>query len=133
LEPMAKSSTVVKCEKHGLHYDSAKTSGCVLCRRESGELPPPRPGAAASSSPAPASSGSLGLALAVTAVLVGATTFAMQTVHAQFLEWLRTTGNPSAFESGSTYQQKQMDGVLKELEEQGGGEEGGGEGEGEEE
>lgn len=120
MEPMAKPTSVVKCEKHGLHYDSARTSGCVVCRRESGELPPPRPGAAASSQ-ASASSGSLGVALAVTAVLVGATTFAMQTVHTQFLEWLRNTGNPSAFESGTTYQQQQMDGVLKELEEQGGG------------
>lgn len=132
MEPLAKSSTVVKCEKHGLHYDSARTSGCVVCRRESGELPPARPGAAAASSQASGSSGSLGVALAVTAVLVGAATFAMQTVHTQFLEWLRNTGNPSAFESGTTYQQKQMDGVLQELKEQG-GEDGGDTGGGEEE
>lgn len=118
MEPMAKPTSVVKCEKHGLHYDSSKTSGCVVCRRESGELPPPRATAAA----APAgSSGSLGTALAVTAVLVAVTAFAMQMVHGQFQEWLRNTGNPSAYETGSTYQQKQMDGVLKELEQQGGG------------
>lgn len=121
MEPAAKSTSVVKCEKHGLHYDSAKTSGCVVCRRESGELPPTRPAAAAS---APSgSSGSLGMALAVTAVLIGVAAFAMQLVHGQFQTWLRDTGNPSAYQTGTTYQQKQMDGVLKEMKEQGGGSE----------
>jgi hypothetical protein len=119
MEPMAKPTSVVKCEKHGLHYDSAKTSGCVLCRRESGELPPPRPGAAAASSSASGSSGSLGMALAVTAVLVGVTAFAMQGVHTRFQEWLRNTGNTSEVPTmGTAYQQKQMDGALKELKEQ---------------
>lgn len=125
MEPMARSASVVKCEKHGLHYDSAKTSGCVVCRRESGELPPVRPGgAAAASSAASGSSGSLGAALAVTAVLVLGATFAMQLVHTEFIKWLRDTGNPSAFEPGvgvaTTYQQEQMDGALKELKDQGG-------------
>ena len=119
MEPMARPASVLKCEKHGLHYDSAKASGCVVCRRESGELPPPRPGAAASA-PAAGSSGSLGAALAVTAVLVGVTTFAMQLVHTQFTEWLRSIGNSSALEAGNTYQQQQIDGALKELKEQGG-------------
>ena len=121
MDPMAKPTSVVKCEKHGLHYDSAKTSGCVLCRRESGELPPPRPGAAAPSSAAP-SSGSLGMALAVAAMLVGVTSFAMQMVHTQFQEWLRNTGNSTSLfdpgQSGGTYQEKQMEGVMKELKEQ---------------
>lgn len=121
MEPMAKPTSVVKCEKHGLHYDSARTSGCVLCRRESGELPPPRAGAAAAAAPASGgSSGSLGMALAVTVALVGVTTFAMQMVHTQFTEWLRGTGNPSAYETGGTYQQKQMEGVMQELKEQSG-------------
>ena len=119
MELMARPASVVKCEKHGLHYDSAKASGCVVCRRESGELPPPRTGAAASAS-ASKSSGSLGAALAVTFVLVGVTTFAMQLVHTQFMEWLRNFGNPTALEAGNTYQQQQMDGALKELKEQGG-------------
>ncbi|HBL28272.1 MAG TPA: hypothetical protein DD490_15665 [Acidobacteria bacterium] len=114
MEPTTRSSTVVKCEKHGLHYDSAKTGGCVVCRRESGELPPHRPGAAA------AGSGSLPAALAVTGVLVAATTLGMQMLHGTFTTWLRETGNPSAYESGNTYQQQQMDGVLQELKEQGG-------------
>lgn len=120
MEPMAKPTSVVKCEKHGLHFDSSKTSGCVLCRRESGELSPPRPGAAAAASSASGSSGSLGLALAVAAVLVGMTAFAMQSVHTRFLEWIQDTGNPSAYETGNTYQQKQMDGALQELREQSG-------------
>ncbi|HYU32201.1 MAG TPA: hypothetical protein VEW48_08555 [Thermoanaerobaculia bacterium] len=112
---MAKPASVVKCEKHGLHYDSVKTSGCVLCRRESGELPPPRPGAApAAASSATGSSSSLGRALAVTGVLVVVTAFAMQMVYGQFQEWLRNTGSSSA-QTGATYQQKQMEGVLKEL------------------
>lgn len=117
MEPMSRNPSVVKCEKHGLHYDSAKASGCVICRRESGELPPVRPAGAAASSAA-GSSGSLGAALAVTAVLVVAATFAMQMVHSQFIEWLQNTGNPSAFETGNTYQQQQVDGVMKELEDQ---------------
>lgn len=122
MEPMARPTSVVKCEKHGLHYDSAKTSGCVVCRRESGELPPVRPGGAASAS-ASGSSGSLAAALAVTAVLVGMATFAMQMVHGQFTEWLRNTGNPGALPAtaATEYQQKQMDGALKELKEQSGG------------
>ncbi len=117
MEPMAKPASVVKCEKHGLHYDSAKTSGCIVCRRESGELPPPSAAAAATSSPAARSSGSLGMALAVTAALVAVTTLAMQLVNTQFQEWLRSAGNRSAYETGGTYQQKQMEGVLKELKE----------------
>ena len=122
MEPMARPTSVVKCEKHGLHYDSAKTSGCVVCRRESGELPPVRPGGAAVASQSSGSSGSLGAALAVTAVLVLGATFAMQMVHTEFIKWLRETGNPSAFEGGAatTYQQKQMDGALQELKEQSG-------------
>ena len=112
MEPMARPSTVVKCEKHGFFYDSAKVSGCAVCRRESGELPPPRPAGAAR--PA-ASSGSLGSALAVTALLVGVTTFAMSMVHSTLIGWLRDTGNASQYEQVDTYQQQQMDGALKEL------------------
>jgi hypothetical protein len=29
-----KRSALAKCERHGLHYDPAKMSGCVICRRE---------------------------------------------------------------------------------------------------
>jgi len=33
-------TTVVKCEKHQLHYDSSIMNGCVICRREEGGAPP---------------------------------------------------------------------------------------------
>ena len=124
MEPLVRPASVVKCEKHGLHYDSSKASGCVVCRREAGELPPSRPGgAAAASGQASGSSGSLGAALAVTALLVSVTSFAMLLVHSQFTEWIRNTGNPSSFSgtAATNYQQKQMDGALKELKEQSGG------------
>jgi len=62
------------------------------------------------------------MALAVTAVLVGLTSFAMQMVHSQFQEWLRNTGNSTSLfdpgQSGGTYQEKQMEGVMKEMKEQ---------------
>lgn len=124
MEPAARPSTVVKCEKHGFFYDSAKVSGCAVCRRESGELPPARPAAAARAAGSPASSsGSLGGALAVTALLVGMTTFAMSALHSTFLGWLRDTGNASQYEQINTYQQQQMDGVLKEMKGEGDDEE----------
>lgn len=113
MEPMARPSTVVKCEKHGFFYDSAKVSGCAVCRRESGELPPPRPAGAAR--PAPVTGGSLGPALAVTLLLVGVTTFAMSMVHSTFIGWLRDTGNPSGYDQVNTYERQQMEGALKEL------------------
>lgn len=116
-EPISRPSTVVKCEKHGFFYDSAKVSGCAVCRRESGELPPPRPAGAAR--PAPVASGSLGPALAVTVLLIGVTTFAMSMVHSTFIGWLRDTGNPSGYDQVNTYERQQMDGALKELKELG--------------
>ena len=121
MEPTGKPKTVVKCEKHGLHYDSARQSGCVVCRREAGELPAASPRSAAPAAGVGGEGGSLGAALAVTAVLIAATAFAMLPVHATFLEWLRGTRNQNAFETkASRHNQKQMDGVLKELKEQGG-------------
>lgn len=114
MEPAARPSTVVKCEKHGFFYDSAKVSGCAVCRRESGELPPVRSsGSARAAGSAPG--GSLGGALAVTALLVGGTTFAMSALHSTFLGWLRDTGNGSQYDQMNTYQQQQMDGALQEL------------------
>lgn len=124
MEPAARPSTVVKCEKHGFFYDSAKVSGCAVCRRESGELPPPRPAAARSAGSSTSSSGSLGGALAVTAALVVGTTFAMSALHSTFLGWLRDTGNASQYEQINTYERQQMDGVLKELKGEGDDEDG---------
>lgn len=114
MEPNARPASVVKCEKHGLHYDSAKANGCITCRREAGEIPAVRSGGAAKSS------GSIGAALAVTAVLVGLSAFALQMAHAQLMDWLRSTGNPSVLPTtaASEYQQKQLDGALQEIKEQ---------------
>jgi hypothetical protein len=113
MKPVTRPSTVVKCETHGFFYDSAKVSGCAVCRRESGELPPPRPAGAAR--PAPARGGWLGPALAVTVLLIGVTTFAMSMVHSTFIGWLRDTGNPSGYDQINTYERQQMEGALKEL------------------
>lgn len=70
-----RQTTVVKCEKHGLHYDSARMEGCVLCRREAGG------GTATLSRAAAAPSGSMGQALAVTAVLLLLTTACLYFIH----------------------------------------------------
>jgi hypothetical protein len=45
MEPLEakRPTTVVKCEKHGLHYDSTLMNGCVICRREAGGASPPPP------------------------------------------------------------------------------------------
>ena len=45
MEPLEakRPTTVVKCEKHGLHYDSALMNGCVICRREAGGASPTPP------------------------------------------------------------------------------------------
>ncbi len=82
-----RSSTVVKCERHGLHYDSAKMAGCVICRREAGGT-----GGIASmangstAAGASAGSGSLGGALAVTALLLAATTGALFLTHSVLVD-----------------------------------------------
>lgn len=82
-----RSSTVVKCERHGLHYDSAKMAGCVICRREAGGVAGvagvANGSAAAGSS---AGSGSLGGALAVTALLLAATTGALFLTHSVLVD-----------------------------------------------
>lgn len=62
MEPLEakRPTTVVKCEKHGLHYDSSLMDGCVICRREAGGGPAVRA----------ARPRSLGKALAVAALLL---------------------------------------------------------------
>lgn len=52
---------IVVCEKHGLRFDSERTDGCVLCRREAGGDAAP-----AAASRAGGRSGSIGLAVALT-------------------------------------------------------------------
>jgi len=117
VDPMARPASVVKCEKHGLHYDSAKANGCVVCRREAGEPPPPRQAAPGS--------GSLGMPLAVAAVLILVTAFALQAAHGQLQDWLRTDKpvQPGISAAGmpTPDEQKQMEKVLEELKQQSGG------------
>jgi hypothetical protein len=70
-----RSSSVVKCEKHGLHYDSSTMSGCVRCRREvSG-------GTVEMRTAKEAASGSLGQALIVTVILLALTTAGLYLTH----------------------------------------------------
>jgi hypothetical protein len=70
-----RSSAIVKCEKHGLHYDSSTMSGCVLCRREAGG------GATGTRTAVEAQSGSLGQALIVTLILLALTTAGLYLTH----------------------------------------------------
>ncbi len=85
-----RSSTVVKCERHGLHYDSAKMAGCVICRREAGGATGLANGSAAAG--APAGSGSLGGALAVTALLLAAAAGALYLTHGAVAESFQSAG-----------------------------------------
>ncbi|HWM90263.1 MAG TPA: hypothetical protein VN493_05805 [Thermoanaerobaculia bacterium] len=78
VEPKRPSS-LVKCEKHGLHYDPARMDGCVICRREAG-------GGTATRSAASAPRGSMGQALAVTAILLVLTTVCLYFVHGMAIE-----------------------------------------------
>lgn len=93
-----RSSSVVKCEKHGLHYDSSTMSGCVICRREaSGEATGVR-------TATEAASGSLGQALIVTLILLALTTGGLFFTHglvAQRIKaWLPEGDDETAFDSG---------------------------------
>ena len=93
-----RSSTVVKCEKHGLHYDSSTMSGCVICRREaSGEATGVR-------TATEAASGSLGQALLVTLILLVLTTAGLFFTHGLVAQkvkaWLPEGGDEAAFDGG---------------------------------
>ncbi len=80
--PQAKASRLVKCDRHGLHYDPEKMSGCVICRREAGGSAP-QGGVSyggATASPTGAPSG-LALHLGIAAVLCLAGGFALFSVH----------------------------------------------------
>lgn len=116
-EPRA--SSVVKCEKHGLHYDSSRTSGCVICRREAGGGSVARPTAG----PA-ATSGSLGQALAVTGVLLALTTAALFFTHGFMVEAFQAADRNEArtLDEGLGRQMEEM-GLPPEGETRGGAEE----------
>lgn len=93
-------STVVKCEKHGLHYDSSKTTGCVICRREAGGGTATMAARGAASAPR----GSLGQALAVTAILLVLATACLYFVHGMAIEafqaWTNGSGDANALDQG---------------------------------
>lgn len=96
---LKRSSTVVKCEKHGLHYDSSTMSGCVLCRREAAG------GATGTRKMATeAASGSLGQALLVTLILLMLTTAGLYLTHGLVVQklkaWLPEDREETAFDGG---------------------------------
>lgn len=93
-EPLAekRTTTAVKCEKHGLHYDPSRMDGCVICRREAG-------GGTAVRAAAP-SAGSMGKALAVTAVLLLLTTACLYFIHGMVIESFRGSGEVNALDGG---------------------------------
>lgn len=121
MEGQDKPATVVKCEKHGLHYDSAKFSGCVRCRREAGELPPVGAGAAAA---AAQPSGALGPALGVTLLLLALTAFVLHTLHLQIVSSIKSMRSPgaAALESPADRDVQQMEREMREMGSPGGAE-----------
>lgn len=73
---------IVFCERHGLHYNSAKVSGCVVCRREAGEVIGPEPvPAAAAAGPRAEPSVPMATALGLAAALIAASSIALVQVH----------------------------------------------------
>lgn len=128
-----KRTSLVKCERHGLHYDPAKMSGCVICRREAGgALPAPSvdvPGATVGAVPGVAAaavggsgSGSLAAPLLVAAGLCLGMAFALYELHGAVGAYVRTGGGYTGEEMPevSTDQSRQMEEALKELNDVGG-------------
>ena len=87
-----RTTTAVKCEKHGLHYDPSRMDGCVICRREAG-------GGGTAVRAASAPSGSMGQALAVTAVLLLLTTACLYFVHGMVIDMFQGKGEVNALDS----------------------------------
>lgn len=67
---------VVRCEKHGLRYNAATQSGCVRCRRETGEASGARQRTETANPPVP-----LAAALAFTALLLFGTSLTFYHLH----------------------------------------------------
>ena len=97
MEPK-RPSNLVKCEKHGLHYDPAKMDGCVICRREAGGGTAPVRSAAVA-----APSSSMGQALAVTFILLLLTTACLYLVHGMVAETFQGPGTADALDAGYSY------------------------------
>jgi len=103
---------LAKCEKHGLHYDPAKMTGCVICRREAqaeagGAAPkldthmPPRR--------------SLLGPLLVTAALCLGAAFALYSLHDAVADLFPGSGSTQEAPQLTAPQQKQLDQALREL------------------
>ena len=140
-EAEPKRSMAVKCEKHGLHYDSATQTGCVICRREAGGMAPARaavavpappagtgpvrtPDAAAAGTAVAAVAagaatprGAMGPALLVAGLLVAAASVGLYALHSAVADYVKGMfggGQPQL----QTYEKdEQLERVQKELEE----------------
>ncbi len=121
MEGQAKPATVVQCEKHGLHYDSAKYSGCIRCRREAGEAPPAGAGAAAAASQP---KGAIGPALGVTLLLLALTAFVCHTLHLQLVRSFKSMRGPAgaALESPADRDIQQIEKDMRQMGSPGGAE-----------
>ena len=87
-----RTTTAVKCEKHGLHYNPATMDGCVICRREAG--------GGTSARTAARSDSSMGKALAITAVLLLLTTACLYFVHGMVIESFGRAPEVNALDGG---------------------------------
>jgi hypothetical protein len=106
---------LAKCEKHGLHYDPAKMSGCVICRREAqaaaGGTAPPSPAADAFAPPERSLLGPL----LVTAALCFGAGFALYQLHGAVANLFPGSGSTPEVPQITAPQQKQLDQALREL------------------
>jgi hypothetical protein len=90
---------IVFCERHGLHYNSAKVSGCVVCRREAGEVIGAEPvPAAAASGPRTEPSVPMAAALGLAAALIGVSSIALVRVHEIAVDAFQGFAEPMAAE-----------------------------------
>ncbi len=110
--PEAQGRTpLAKCERHGLHYDPAKMTGCVICRREAqAEAGGPAP---SSSSAAPATRHPLAGPLLVTAALCFGAGFAFYQLHHAAAKLAGATPEMPAFTRRQ--QTRQIEEALREM------------------
>ncbi len=121
-----KRTSLAKCERHGLHYDPAKMSGCVICRREAGgALPSPPTGPSTASvgvrAGAVGESGSYTAPLLVAVGLCLGLGISLFGLHGAVVGYVRTGGGFGGTEMPESLPQgPQMKEVLRELEDSGG-------------
>lgn len=128
-----KRTSLAKCERHGLHYDPAKMSGCVICRREAGgSLEAPvsagvgaavgRPPGAAAAAAGGAGSSSMVAPLLVAAVLCVGMGLALYELHDAVGTFVRSGGGYSAYDVDNLGKRRgrRMEEALRELNDVGG-------------